>query len=176
MEAKLVDSYLTLVNKIACSIHRSIDGAVEIDELVSMGVLALLEAARRRDATAGSFLSYAYLRIDGGIRDNLGNTAALPRKAHRLRRAGKLLFDPRRVDPGALAANGRCPTARIDGVRATRALARLPRRLGWLLLAIYFHDRSLTEVASELGLSVSRVSRLRDEGLGRLRDMLEPAA
>jgi RNA polymerase sigma factor (sigma-70 family) len=176
VRTNLVDAYLPLVEKIAASIHRSINQNVELDELVSMGVLGLLDAASRIDPTASTFDSYAYMRIRGTILDSLGNTAPLPRKTHRLVRAGRLHVRPIATDPRKLEwvrAPHRCPARRIDGERAIRALVLLPARLRDMLHAIYFHDRSLSELAATFGLSISRVSRLRDQGLRQLRGLLE---
>lgn len=175
MSDPFVELHLPLVKKIAERIHASIHGAVELDELVSMGVLGLLDAASRVDPRAEGFLAYASIRVRGQILDSLGNTARLPRKAHRLVRAGRLRAYPITTDPKKLEwipAPLTCPGRRLDRDRLVCAMLALPGRLAPLLHALYFHDRTLSEVAGYLELSISRVSRLRDRGLAELRARL----
>lgn len=175
---ELVAEHLPMVRRVARRVHASIRGAVELDELVSMGVVGLLDAASRADPNARTFGRYAQLRIRGAILDGLGNTAPLPRKWHRLVRAGRLRAYPRVTAPRMLERLGApvwTPTDRIDRQRAIRAMLRLPPRLCALLHAYFFHDMSLTDIAGRLELSISRVSRLRDRGIGALRDALRDA-
>ncbi|MBK7155404.1 MAG: sigma-70 family RNA polymerase sigma factor [Sandaracinaceae bacterium] len=53
-----------------------------------------------------------------------------------------------------------------------RALQQLPERERTILVAFYFDERSLDDVARELGLSISWASRLHHKGLDRLRELL----
>ena len=53
-----------------------------------------------------------------------------------------------------------------------RALEHLPDRERTILVAFYFDERSLEDVARELGLSISWASRLHHKGLDRLRELL----
>jgi len=171
----VVESHLGLVYKIARSVWHSINKAVEFEELVSMGVVGLLEAATRVDPKSKTFAGYAYLRVRGSICDALGNTAALPRKAHRRVRAGRLEarsfpVDSRELDE--LAGPPSCPSFSIDAGRAVQAIEGLPPRTRRIIRAVYLDGRSLTAVAGEMNLSVSRVSRVRDAGLGMLKRSL----
>lgn len=50
------------------------------------------------------------------------------------------------------------------------AVAALPERLRIVVQATFFEDRLLKDVAEELGVTESRVSQLRTEALGMLRD------
>lgn len=52
------------------------------------------------------------------------------------------------------------------------ALQQLPERERTILVAFYFDERSLDDVARELGLSISWASRLHHKGLDRLRELL----
>ncbi|QKE82683.1 sigma-70 family RNA polymerase sigma factor [Arthrobacter sp. NEB 688] len=52
----------------------------------------------------------------------------------------------------------------------TAAVAALPERLRIVVRATFFDDRLLKDVAEELGVTESRVSQLRAEALGMLRD------
>ncbi|PPL15250.1 sigma-70 family RNA polymerase sigma factor [Microterricola pindariensis] len=54
----------------------------------------------------------------------------------------------------------------------TAAVDALPERMAMIVRAIYFDDRSVKEVAEELGISHSAVSQQRSEGLRLIRDGL----
>jgi RNA polymerase sigma factor for flagellar operon FliA len=50
------------------------------------------------------------------------------------------------------------------------AVAALPDRLNTVVTRYFFHERPMIEIAAELGVTESRVSQLRSEALGLLRD------
>jgi RNA polymerase sigma factor for flagellar operon FliA len=50
------------------------------------------------------------------------------------------------------------------------AIATLPERLRTVVLAVFFDERPMQEIAAELGVTESRVSQMRSEALGLLRD------
>lgn len=53
------------------------------------------------------------------------------------------------------------------------AVAALPPKMSYIVEQVYFHDRSVKELAAELGSSHSAVSQQRTEGIRLLRDGLE---
>lgn len=54
-----------------------------------------------------------------------------------------------------------------------QAVAALPEKMRYVVEQVYFHDRSVKELAAELGSSHSAVSQQRAEGIRLLRDGLE---
>jgi RNA polymerase sigma factor for flagellar operon FliA len=76
------------------------------------------------------------------------------------------MFDPGQLDPEERSEE----RALLEGVRA--AISRLPERLRVAITATYLEGRSGLEVSELLGVSPSRVSQLRAEGLLRLREEL----
>lgn len=56
---------------------------------------------------------------------------------------------------------------RVDFVR--HAVRALPERIRYIIEAIYFDDRTVTELAAELGVTHSAVSQQRSEGLRLMR-------
>lgn len=62
---------------------------------------------------------------------------------------------------------------RVHWLRA--AVAELPERLRVVVAGLYLEDRSIAELADELGVTQSRISQLRTEALGLLRDGLNTA-
>ena len=65
-----VRSHMQLVRKIAWQIHGRVRDVFEIDDLVQIGMVALVEAAKRfQDVGQASFTSYAAVRIRGYLTD-----------------------------------------------------------------------------------------------------------
>lgn len=62
---------------------------------------------------------------------------------------------------------------RVHWLRA--AVAELPERLRTVVVGLYLEDRSVAEVAADLGVTQSRVSQLRTEALALMRDGLNAA-
>ncbi len=79
----LVEYYLPLVRAIAKTINYKIPaGAVELDELISAGVLGLVTAIENYNPELGlKFTTYAMPRIRGAVLDELRRLDFLPRSA-----------------------------------------------------------------------------------------------
>lgn len=60
----------------------------------------------------------------------------------------------------------------VERARVRRGVAALPERERLLLLALYFEERVLDDIAPEIGLSKSGASRMRTRALLALRDAL----
>jgi RNA polymerase sigma factor for flagellar operon FliA len=60
------------------------------------------------------------------------------------------------------------------------AIAELPERLRFVVTSYFFEQRQMSDIAAELGVTESRISQLRAEALGMLRDgmnaQLDPSA
>ena len=89
--AKVEDNYEMLVNRHAGLVQRiahhlmaRLPPSVQVDDLVQSGMLGLLEAARRFDATQGaSFATFAEQRIRGAMLDEIRKGDWVPRSVHR---------------------------------------------------------------------------------------------
>jgi RNA polymerase sigma factor for flagellar operon FliA len=80
----LVLQHLPLIQTIARRLVRRLPPSVEVDELVSIGVLGLMDAQQRFDASKGvPFKSYAELRIKGQMLDALRADDMVPRSVRR---------------------------------------------------------------------------------------------
>jgi RNA polymerase sigma factor for flagellar operon FliA len=76
--------HYSMVRAIAYKIHQRLLRTVEVDDLVSVGVIGLMEAIERYDASrAVPFETYARHRIHGAIMDNLRATDWVPRSVRR---------------------------------------------------------------------------------------------
>ncbi len=80
LEENLFDQYLPLVHKIVKQIKRNLPQHVEEDELMSFGMMGLLDAFRKYDKKENvKFETYATQRIRGEIYDGLRRLDPLPR-------------------------------------------------------------------------------------------------
>jgi len=76
----LVDHYHYLVERTAENLRRRLPGAVELDDLISAGVLGLMNAVEAFDRDrAVQFKTYCVHRIRGAILDELRRTDWVPR-------------------------------------------------------------------------------------------------
>lgn len=76
--------YLALVRSLARRIHRRLPQNVDLEDLVSAGMIGLMEASVKYDPDKNvGFASYAYRRIQGAILDSLRDLDWAPRGLRR---------------------------------------------------------------------------------------------
>jgi RNA polymerase sigma factor for flagellar operon FliA len=84
---ELIAEHATLVRRLARKVHRSASAAIDLEELIQTGMLALVVAARtfvpRGEAT---FATYATMRVRGAMIDLLRQSATINRGAMRRRK------------------------------------------------------------------------------------------
>lgn len=79
---RLIAAHRNLVRKIAWHVHGRARGSVEIDDLVQIGMLALVEsAASFVDRGEAAFSTYASLRVKGAMIDHMRRMATIGRGA-----------------------------------------------------------------------------------------------
>lgn len=127
---RLIHNHLGLVRKIAWHTHARVSAALDIEELVQVGMIALIEAARTfEDRGHAAFATYANVRVRGAMIDALRKQATMCRSALKRRRelnaardllAGQL---GRAATDIELAAHFEVPVAEIHGaIHATQGL------------------------------------------------------
>lgn len=80
----LVQQYAGLVKKIATHLMGRLPPCVQLDDLIQSGMIGLLEAAKKYDASKGaSFETYAGIRIRGSMLDEIRRGDWAPRSVHR---------------------------------------------------------------------------------------------
>lgn len=84
--ARLVEEHMSLVRKIAWHVHGRVSSAIDIEDLVQVGMVALVEAANGYEDRGHAFATYATLRIRGSMIDHLRRHAAICRSAMAKRR------------------------------------------------------------------------------------------
>ena len=86
-DAALVQAHLPLVRRIAWHVHGSVSTAVEVEDLIQVGLVALVEAAASfEDRGQVTFKQYLTTRLRGSMIDELRRHAAMTRGAIRRRR------------------------------------------------------------------------------------------
>jgi RNA polymerase sigma factor for flagellar operon FliA len=211
-----------LVEYLVAEIARVVPRHVNRDDLVSAGMLGLLQAARSFDATRGTpFATYASRRIRGAVLDELRSIDWATRTVRGRFRESQRVVDeirsrcgrePTRVEVAAemgldsttlnrllgdvdranvlnyesivesgdfesLFSHGdECPEHEIlDRERSgylRAAIAALPAQHRAVIVGCFFEDRRLRSLAGELGVTESRISQIRTEACGLLRDAL----
>lgn len=82
----LVLTHRNLVRRIAWHIHTRMSAAIEVDDLVQIGLIALVEAAKIYEPRGASFATYANTRIRGAMIDALRRDAPMSRRGMQNRR------------------------------------------------------------------------------------------
>ena len=78
----LVMLHLAMVKRIASHLKARVPPFMELDELIQVGMVGLLEAARAFDPTKGiEFEGFAHLRVKGAMIDEIRRLSFLPRSA-----------------------------------------------------------------------------------------------
>jgi RNA polymerase sigma factor for flagellar operon FliA len=186
--ARLVDIHLPLVRRVASRMVQRARPYLEPDDLIAIGVEAVLRAADRYDPDRGvSFSTFAYLRVRGAMMEGIGAVGPLSRGAVRKRRGrpepqgrlSVLRFDERHSYGGSRRAVHEQVLFRIQAARVAphlaRALDSLDERDRNIIERHYFGGDSLCEIGSAMGHSRSWASRIHTDAIGRLRDALRPA-
>ena len=78
---QLARAHMGLVRKIAWHVHGRVSSAIEIEDLVQIGMISLIEAANAYEDRGHAFSTYATMRIRGGMIDHLRRHATLCRSA-----------------------------------------------------------------------------------------------
>lgn len=78
---QLARQYMPLVRKIAWHVHGRVSNAIEVEDLLQIGMVALVEAANGYEDRGLGFASYAQMRVRGAMIDHLRRHATLCRSA-----------------------------------------------------------------------------------------------
>src|SRR5258707_11400264 len=85
-QAHLVQSHMQLVRKIAWHVHGRVSSAIDIEDLIQIGMIALVEAANGYEDRGHAFSTYASMRVRGAMIDHLRRHASITRSAMTKRR------------------------------------------------------------------------------------------
>jgi RNA polymerase sigma factor for flagellar operon FliA len=79
--AQMAQSHMPLVRKIAWHVHGRVSSAIDIEDLVQIGMMALVEAANGFEERGYAFSTYASMRVRGAMIDHLRRHATICRSA-----------------------------------------------------------------------------------------------
>jgi RNA polymerase sigma factor for flagellar operon FliA len=85
--AALARAHMPLVRKIAWHVHGRVSSAIDVEDLVQIGMVALVEAANGYEDRGHAFSTYASMRIRGHMIDHLRRHATICRSAMAKRKA-----------------------------------------------------------------------------------------
>jgi RNA polymerase sporulation-specific sigma factor len=171
--AKIIESYQPLVYKIVTGIKANSE--VMLD-LLQEGIVGLIEAVERFDPDKNiKFTTFAPFRIRGRIINYLDKNK---KKDVNLDDSTQAMQDLL-----GMATNFADPTNTQKNVEriaeddmlinvVIQSLNRLSEKEKAVVTGIYIHDKKATDLARELGISNSYLSRLQKKGVRRLRGML----
>jgi|TARA_R110000850_G_scaffold174882_2_gene300401 RNA polymerase sigma factor for flagellar operon FliA len=81
---ELIRNHAPLVKRIAHHLLARLPASVQVDDLIQAGMIGLLEASRKYEASKGaSFETYAGIRIRGSMMDEIRKGDWVPRSVHR---------------------------------------------------------------------------------------------
>jgi len=84
---ELVETYAPLVKQVALHLLARLPDGIELDDLIQVGLMALLEAARNYSAAKGaSFETYARIRLRGAMLDEVRSNDWAPRSVYKRQR------------------------------------------------------------------------------------------
>ncbi|MET0238636.1 MAG: RNA polymerase sigma factor FliA [Sphingobium sp.] len=78
---QLARQYMPLVRKIAWHVHGRVSSAIEVEDLLQIGMVALVEAANAFVDRGHGFAAYAQMRVRGAMIDHLRRHATICRSA-----------------------------------------------------------------------------------------------
>lgn len=160
-----------LVYSIVRKLRRQIPFYIGREDLLSSGMLGLVEAWRAYDDTKDThFSTYAYKRIQGSILDFLKKTDLRYSRSYRnMRETPLACFDRQYADHG-----DPCIYAIIDETREMilDMIDRLPDRERRVITLYYYEGLRFTEIAWILGLSKASITATHQKALSLLRNSI----
>lgn len=157
-QAQLVRAHMQLVRKIAWHVHGRVSTAIDIEDLIQIGMVALVEASSGYEDRGHAFSTYASMRIRGAMIDHLRRHATICRSAMVKRRElikAKSEFERR---------HGRTPNeselAQAMGLEGAALRALIDETAS-------IHQESLDEVYSDQSMWFADVEERADDALAR---------
>jgi RNA polymerase sigma factor for flagellar operon FliA len=168
---KLLREHLPMVRHQAQRIHERLPGHVELDDLISAGIVGLIDAFSKFDHTKQlPFKSYAEFRIRGAI---LASIRTIDRNPRELRRKGWAVEGAIRSVTHKL---GSVPTEpeilSVMKEQLREVLEELPEKERIVLMLYYYVEMTMKEIGLKLGVDESRASEICSSAVVRLRAVL----
>ncbi len=195
----LVEQNLHIVRKLAWHVSARASNAIELEDLMQIGLVALVEASRVYEDQGYAFSTYASTRVKGAMLDALRRTAKQPRSASATRRQleaarkeiegetgaaatpeqvaeflGITLAELRQREDASMPVNE--VETLLDDQRTRHMLGAAIATLGereQMVLQLYFREElNLEEIGQVLGVSAARVCQVKAAALKSLKKKL----
>jgi RNA polymerase sigma factor for flagellar operon FliA len=164
----LVEQYLPLVRHQARHVHRyrSLPQSVDVDDLVGVGVLGLIKAIEKFDASRGvKFTTYCIMRVRGSMLDWLRTLDHLSRHARqRCNREGV-----QAVTVNSLGSMDFEDERQRIFAKSEIVELGLHSREREVVNLYYFEGMTMEQIGRKLGVSQSRISQIHKKLVRRLR-------
>lgn len=172
--ARIIEAYQPLVYKLVSGVKA---GSEVMLDLIQEGTVGLIEAVERFDHEKGiKFTTYAPFRIRGRIinyldKNKVNKNINLDQSAEAMQDIlgmASMFEDPTdtRKNVEKLAEDDILLSAVL------KSLSRLSEKERDVVIGIFIEDKKATDLAKEMGISNSYLSRLQKKGVRRLRGML----
>lgn len=162
----IVMAHQHLIRPIACLVKRKVPESIGLDDLEQTGMLGLIEAAGRFDPyQAGSFVSYARLRIRGAMLDWVSQIYQDERN---------VTFEADQHDRVEHRAAMEDRLLELDRLVVLKSAMRLlsPKEERVMRHAIFYHLSS-KESAREIGCTVASCNEVRKKATAVLRGKVQ---
>jgi RNA polymerase sigma factor for flagellar operon FliA len=158
--AQLVQAHMPLVRKIAWHVHGRVSNAIDIEDLVQIGMIALVEAANGYEDRGHAFATYAQMRVRGAMIDHLRRSASQARSGMAKRKEIAAARKVLEAELGRAATDAEMAKAMgLDAVSYREAAAS----------AESVRHESLDEVYSDQSMWFADLEERADEAIDRER-------
>ena len=154
----LAQTHMGLVRKIAWHVHGRVSSAIDIEDLVQIGMVALVEAANSYEDRGHAFSTYASMRVRGAMIDHLRRHASLCRSAMARRKEMQAATARLEAILGRTPSESELAKAMDMGAAEFRAMADG---------AMAVRHESLDEVYSDQSMWFADVEERADDALER---------
>ena len=166
----MIEAHLPLVRRVA---RRYWGRGERPDDLAQVGALALVRAVDRCDPARAELGAYLARCVEGEIRNHLRDRTSVVRRPRKTAEQAAPVV-PIDDDLGSTAPA--LDDVLLDRAAVASAARGLDDRERWIVLLVFFCDRTQSEAAALLGLSQPHVSRLLEQAIGKMRRRLQSPA
>jgi RNA polymerase sigma factor for flagellar operon FliA len=178
----LVAKHMPLIRAAAFRLSSNLPACMDKEDLEQIGVIGLLDAAKRFKAEKGcGFKGYAYLRIRGEMIEEI-RKAGFIKRSKKVQTGEAVSLDEYIKGPdgnrlGWLKSTEPTALEQVEKKEVTRnliyAVGELKKRDRDVIVLYYFYDMTMREIGEKTGVSLSRISQIRKDALRQLRGKLE---
>lgn len=170
-KAELWEQNKGIIYRLACSYYRPTSPHT-LEDLVQQGYFALLKAVKSYKREKGyKFTSYLHFSFQCAIRGlDMDTFISLDTPIGRDGEEKEISLVDTLVDNSSIEEINTALNLTADQQAIYNALGRIPERERDIIVDVYFHDETLTNISRKLSVSMQRGSQLHNKALRRLRN------